>query len=688
MKSILEKVIKVLIYITFFIPLVVVPSSFIFPFIVPKILLFRTLVEIMLGAYALLLIINWQEYRPKLSAMNLALGAFLLSFAISTFAGVDAYHSFWDNHERMLGLFTLAHYVAYYFIVTSLFKTWDDWKWALRVFLMAGSLVMFIGVLQHWVDPNMLLNQGSDRVASTLGNPIYVGDYGLFLFFVVALLISREKNSVWNVVYSGLALLAVLGLIFSGTRGSLLGLMAGLGAMLVGYIIVLKNSPKIRWGLIGVLIAVVLSTSVLYAFRKTDFVSGLPAIGRTVNTSLADVKASARWVAWDIAIQSWQERPFFGWGPNNFFYAFNAHYNPRSLNFGYGETWFDNAHNIIVNTMAVQGIVGIISYLAVFAVGAVSLYLAFKKQGLNYHLAVMGAAFLAAHLVGNITVFENPTSYLYFMFWLALVNQLASAKHQEIGVKEKDVMRAVVVADRKISYGLVGGVAVVVFFGVLVFNVQPARANMMTLNAIRYLSQEPLLAVSALEKALNFNSPHIDDIRADIGRTAGQVIGDSWQKLGKDRANELLRLAYDNLKKNLTLHPLDIRNQMSLSQLAQLGGNINQDRLFITESAGFLEDALAKSPRRQQIIYALSGSKVLLGDITGAIKLLENSISDNDQIGEGYWRLAYIHQVLGDTKTAKDVIELAKTRGVSFNEQEQGIINQIFTMAPATAKKK
>jgi O-antigen ligase len=290
-----------------------------------------------------------------------------------------------------------------------MFKTWDAWKWALRVFLMAGSLVMFIGVLQHWVDPNMLLNQGSDRVASTLGNSIYVGDYGLFLFFVVALLVSREKNSVWNVVYSGLALLAVLGLIFSGTRGSLLGLMAGLGAMLVGYIMVLKNSPKVRWGLVGVLIAIVLSTSVLYAFRKTDFVSGLPAIGRTINTSLADVKASARWVAWDIAIQSWQERPFFGWGPNNFFYAFNAHYNPRSLNFGYGETWFDNAHNIIVNTMAVQGIVGIISYLAVFIVGAASLYLAFKKQGLNYHLAVMGAAFLAAHLVGNITVFENPT---------------------------------------------------------------------------------------------------------------------------------------------------------------------------------------------------------------------------------------------------------------------------------------
>src|SRR3989339_2255094 len=124
MKQNLVKVLKFLIYATFFVPLLVLPTSFIFPFIVPKILLFRALVTLMIGGYVLLLLINWQEFKPRFSLLNLALAAFLASFTISTFTGVDPYHSFWDNHERMLGLFTIFHYVVFYFVCSSVFKTW------------------------------------------------------------------------------------------------------------------------------------------------------------------------------------------------------------------------------------------------------------------------------------------------------------------------------------------------------------------------------------------------------------------------------------------------------------------------------------------------------------------------------------------------------------------------------------
>ena len=110
MKKSLENGLKVLLYGTFFIPLLFPLTSFIFPFIVPKILLFRSAVEVMLGLYGLLLCVNWERYKPRLSAVSIALGFFILSFAISTIFGVDPYHSFWDNHERMLGLFTILHY--------------------------------------------------------------------------------------------------------------------------------------------------------------------------------------------------------------------------------------------------------------------------------------------------------------------------------------------------------------------------------------------------------------------------------------------------------------------------------------------------------------------------------------------------------------------------------------------------
>ncbi|KKQ40683.1 MAG: Tetratricopeptide repeat domain protein [Candidatus Magasanikbacteria bacterium GW2011_GWA2_37_8] len=678
MRKTLENIVKGLIYVTFLMPLVVLPSSYIFPFIVPKILFFRTLVEIMLGAYILLLVINWQEYKPKFTWLNIALFAFLLSFGISTFVGTDAYHSFWDNHERMLGLFTILHYGIYYYICSGIFKGWADWRTVLKIFLLAGTTVMFIGILQTQ-NPGLLLNQGSARVASTLGNAIYVGGYGLFLAFVAYLLAIKEKNPVWRWIEIIAGAMAVMGLFFSGTRGSMLGLGAGIGVAIIGYIIFLREQKKARLFLGGLLITVVIIGGLLYAFRQSDFVQSSVILGRTFNTSLTDVMESPRWIAWVIAVEGWKERPVFGWGPNNYFYAFNAHYNPRSLDFGYGETWFDNAHNIIVNTLCVQGAFGLITYLSIFILGILSLIIARRKSQLDLHIVVVGSAFLVAHLVQNITVFENPTSYLYFMFWLAMVNSLSL--HTDNTVNSNLTIQQFnnknVKPDKKISIGLISVVSILVILLIFIFNIQPSRANKMTLDTIRTLSQSPLLSIDKMKASLNFASPHIDDIRADIGRTAAQILGSNYQKLGADRSKEILDVAYNNLQKNLDLHPLDIRNQLTLAQMAQLAYQITNNAQYFFDADKFLSDALAKSPRRQQIVYSLAMLKLQLGQKDLAVKMLEGAISDNPKIGESYWRLAYIYKVMGDINKAKETIALAEKNNIVWDDQAKTVLGDL-----------
>ena len=57
-----------------------------------------------------------------------------------------------------------------------------------------------------------------------------------------------------------------------------------------------------------------------FIFRQSDFVKNIPAVGRLVNTQIA---SDTRTMAWGIAVDSWKEKPIFGWGPNNFYYAFN-----------------------------------------------------------------------------------------------------------------------------------------------------------------------------------------------------------------------------------------------------------------------------------------------------------------------------------------------------------------------------
>ncbi len=688
MKKIVEQIVKLLIYATFFVPLVLVPSSFIFPFIVPKILILRSLILAMLGGYVILLLINWEEYRPRFTALTIALLVFLFSFAISTFVGVDAYHSFWDNHERMLGLFTILHYGIYYIICSAIFKNWTEWKWALRIFLLAGSIVMFIGMLQVG-NRDLLLNQGSDRIASTLGNAIYVGGYGLFLFFVALLLVLKEKILVWRFSAFILGILSFFGLLYSGTRGSVIGLLVGIAAVVVGYAMVSNDHPQLRRGLRIIMVLGVLLVGLLYAYRQNPIVSKIPTVGRLLSTSFSGGGVNARFIAWNIAVEGWKARPIFGWGPNNFFYTFNQHYNPRSLELGYGETWFDNAHNIILNTLAVQGAVGLLAYLGIFAMAIMSIIIAYRNKHVEKHVAVVGAAFLVAHLIQNITVFENPTSYLYFMFWLALVNRLSVAKPGDSGdlVVAPGASERVKVPDKAVNSLMIGAVVAVVSFNIFVFNLQPARANMKTLSAMNDLARDPILGLLTVSETLQFNSPHIDDIRSDLSRMIIQIVGERYNKLSREQNNQLLNTARVALDENVKLHPPDIRLYMMLGQLSQLGFVVNNDPRYLLDAERNLETALTYSPRRQQLLYMLSTMKAQLNKKDEAIRLIEQTIADDPKVSESYWRLAYTYHVFGKGDKAREAIDLAKQRNIVFDGQGQQVEALIMAIPAKSTKK-
>ncbi len=682
MKKIIEWFVKLTIYATFVMPLVLLPSSFIFPFIVPKILFFRSLILLLVAGYIALLVLNFQEYRPRLTWVTVGVGLFLASFLLSTFIGVDSYHSFWDNHERMLGLFTLFHYVIYYLIATAVFKRYADWRIALQVFLALGSVVMFIGVIQHF-NPDFLLNQGSVRVSSTLGNAIYVGGYGLFLAFVGLLLFMKEKVPQLRLLQGVFILLALVGMILSGTRGSLLGFFAGIGGVLLGYGLLAKDHPRLRQATLGAVALLVAVLGILYINRQTTFVRSIPTLGGLLNISLSGGTASTRLIAWKIAIESWKERPVFGWGPNNFFYAFNKYYNPASLEHGYGETWFDNAHNIILNTLTVQGLFGVISYLAMFGLGWFTLLSRSRKPGADLHVVIIGSGFLLAHLVQNITVFENPTSYLYFFFWLAMVNRLGSPQFEASSKIEHHA------PDRPLNAGVLGVIGVTAVLFIYIFNIQPARANQKTLLALQKLNQDPVgEGLATMQSALQFNSPHIDDIRSDVSRTAAEVLSRYYQKLTKEQSNQLIDIAVAALQKNISLHTADIRTYLLLGQLLQTKAIVNNDGQYVMQAEQYLETALGYSPKRQQILFTLANLKVQINKVDQAAALLEQAIKDNPKISESYWRLAYLYKLANRQDLAKAVFAKAHADGVIFDDQGKQVEAMIAAEPSAATDKK
>ena len=307
----LKILIKWLICLTFFVPLVLVPSSFIFPFIVPKILLFRSLALLMIGVYLLLLWANWQKYKITFSWIDCAALLFFSSFAVSTFAGVDWYKSFWDNHERMLGLFTIFHFVAYYFIVSKVVGGWKEWRVLLRVFLFAGLIVMFIGMIQK-VSPDFMLNRGSDRVSATLGNAIYYSGYGLFLMFISILLFFKEENRGWKYFALVSGIFGFLGIFWGGTKGTFLGLVTGGIVLFFTYLFTAREQRKLKYIALSLIFLAIIILGLLFNFRQTNFVQSIPAAGSLMTTSLSGGTASTRLMAWGIALDALKERPVLG----------------------------------------------------------------------------------------------------------------------------------------------------------------------------------------------------------------------------------------------------------------------------------------------------------------------------------------------------------------------------------------
>ncbi|MFA5210874.1 MAG: O-antigen ligase family protein [Patescibacteria group bacterium] len=663
--------IKLLLLFSFFTPLIVIPDTYIFPFIVPKIIFFRSLTLLMLGAYLLLLYSNWKTYRIKFTALNLGVFLFLLSFTISTFVGVDIYKSVWDCHERMLGLFTIFHYIAFYFIVSTVVTEWKDWKWIFRIFLGAGFLVMFVGFLQK-INPELLLNKGSERVSATLGNAIYFSGYGLFLFLLGIFLAVKEeikKTNFWFWFEIFVSIFGFFGIFWGGTRGAFLGLLSALFLLTILYVFTLKGVIYKKYKFLAMILILtgILSLILAFNFRKTDFVKSIPALGRLVNTDAGS--NNTRIMAWEVAIEAWQEKPIFGWGPNNYYYAFNKYYKPEFLEHGWGETWFDNAHSVIMNTIAVQGLFGILSYLAIYVLVILTIIKFYRLGKIDKHTAFFGLAIILSHLVTITTVFDNPTSYLYFFCFLAFLNSATTMKQET----EKKYL------ERDFSWPLF----VIVFLFSILFiystDINPARANKAALKTIRALYSGVNVSAEYKNASL-IPTPHIDDIRNDFAKISVEILQKFLELNKTQNAPEIFKLAFEEEQKNLELHPLDVRIKITLAELAQLGAKINQDANLLLYADNMISDALVDSPKRQQLFLSGALIKIYMNDNLGAEKLLLQAVESDPKIEEVWWRLAAFYYDTNQKEKAKEaIIRAEKEFSIKFKSLEgNNIKNLVF----------
>lgn len=662
--STLRKIAKYLVYLSFLTPLIVVPSLFIFPYIVPKVVFFRSVILLALGVTLVLYLYGLKSKnnsKNKLfTPISVSLILFLLSLTISTFFGFDWYRSLWDTQERMLGLSTLIFYFVFFFVIKYIFNSWKEWSDAFIVFGGVGIIVSVIGIIQK-INLNFLFNRGAVRVVSTLGNPIYLGGLGLFLLFVGLLFFFKEKGWVkWY--FAAISLFGFVSVIISGTRGTLLGMLAGFTFILVFYIILKQGQQKTRNILLGILIFGSVAGVCLFVFKDSSIIKSVAVVDRIAHTSPFEGSARTRIMAWGVAVEGWKENPLIGWGPNNYYYAFNKYYNPKFLEHGFGETWFDNAHSVLFNTLATQGVFGLLSYLLIFGASGFSLWKVYKRNEEEVFIFLFGSGFLVAHFVHNTFAFENITSYIYFFFVLGFLDFLFSNDKKE--TKYYNVPKLVIAL-----------FVLLVITGIFFLNVNVAGANIIEFKSRKFMSVgDSKNSLQMFNKTFKWKSPYQYEISWDYSMDILYIIPNIYS-YDQVLARKFFDLAITNMEKIMEHSPNDVRSILAYMDLMRSGG------IVLFDIPGAQEDVKAKlelaeelSPGRQQIEYAKITFLAGIGEVDEALNMAEEVLSRNENIAEAYYQLARIYEFNNQHKEILPVLDKAINNGLIFTDP----VHQIF----------
>lgn len=592
----------------FLLPLIVliVSDALFFPYITGKNFTFRIIVEIITGAWLALALLN-DAYRPRRSWMLYAFALFVFVMALADLFGINPGRSFMSNFERMEGWVTLAHLFAYFVVVISVLTTERLWKLLWHTSLGVSVIVGIYGLLQ--LAGKITINQGGVRLDATFGNATYLAIYMLFhIFMAIFLWVGARRDnpkdaSLHGFFYGPVIALDALILFFTATRGTLIGLAVG---GVVTLLLVALSSRRARASRLagGAVALLLVSMGVFWLLRDTAVVQNVEPLQRLASISLTDNTIAARFINWSMAMKGVAERPILGWGQENYGIVFNKYYDPRMYA---QEQWFDRTHNFIFDWLIAGGILGLLSYLSIFAA---ALYYLWRKGVFTPTERAILTGLIAGYVINNLVVFDNVTSYLLFAMLLGYIAYRGSeAEKAPSLVPRATLPRRAAPAVAALSVMAVWGVAYMV-------NADGLAQNRALLEAVRPQREGIAKNLEYFKKAVSYNSFGTQEAREHLVQNTSSIAGAST--IPDDMKRQFLDLAVTEMKKQEALMPLEARFPLFLGVLYDAFGLYEQ-------AAPELRRAHELSPAKQSILFELGMNALARNDTQEAVQAFKSA---------------------------------------------------------------
>jgi tetratricopeptide (TPR) repeat protein len=334
-------------------------------------------------------------------------------YLLSTLLSVTRWVSLLGSYQRLQGTYTTLAYVVMFLVILQGLRTRAQLDRLITVIVLNSLPIALYGLVQrNRLDPLPWGGDVTRRVASNMGNPIFVAAY-LIMIFPLAVgriaesfkAILTEEESDWADIpraagYIFIAAVDLIAIWYAQSRGPLLGLIAASFFLFL----LLATSSRTKWGAASVL-AIVTATTLVVGFLVIVNIPGgplqslqrAPWLGRLGEVfDFEHGTGKVRALIWEGMVDlilphepiQYPDghydafnviRPLVGYGPESIYVAYNRFYPPLLGHYESRTASPDRSHNETLDSLAITGLLGLIAYLWVF--GSV-FYYSFKWLGL------------------------------------------------------------------------------------------------------------------------------------------------------------------------------------------------------------------------------------------------------------------------------------------------------------------
>ena len=311
--------------------------------------------------------------------------------------------------------------------------------------LLASSAILFVYALMQWQGVNIFQWDAaltrSGRSTGSLGNPNLLGGFASALvpLGITVFIMWKKPSRPLKYISAGLfTILAVLAVISSGTRGSILGLTAGCGFMAFWYIRKYRISPKATLPVLLILAAVLAAAALPMSSRLSELDPGAEEQGTL----------QVRKLIWSGALAVFADDPLFGHGPGSFQILYPEHRSPYYNILGVSHNTL-HAHCEYLEILVDLGITGLLLW------GSVAFF-AFRKlpaAGPLQAAAFAGLAAMLAEAFVSVHLRWPPTAWLFSFF--AMLSMASDVRPEKTGLRNIPLGAALILSSVFLSFGFV-----------------------------------------------------------------------------------------------------------------------------------------------------------------------------------------------------------------------------------------